>query len=148
MDEPVPTASAIISYSEKLEEESSRFYEKLAEKFSENKELFLGFAQQGRKNKVMITRTYQETISDALEACFSFKGLKLPDHTIQTSATENAGYAGALKTAIELEDKACRFYLDAAECGKTLLATIPRAFKKAAEERNKRRLKLETLLGK
>ncbi len=147
MEEPVPTASAIINYSEKLEDESSKFYEKLAKEFAEKRELFIEFAQQGRKNKVLITRTYQETITDALEACFSFKGLKLADYTAQISVTEGTNYSEALRMAVQLEEKACRFYLDAAECGKSLLATIPRAFKKTADERNKRKLKLEALLS-
>jgi hypothetical protein len=144
--ESVPTASAIINFSEKLEDGSSRFYEKLAERFVQNKELFLSFAQESRKSKVLITRTYQETITDALEACFSFKGMSLDDYVVQTMLTEGTGYGDALKEAVELEEKACKFYLDAAECGKSLLATIPRAFKKVAEVRNKRRLRIVSLL--
>lgn len=146
VSDPVPTASAIISFSGKLEDESSKFYEKLAERFVQNKELFLSFAQESRKSKVLITRTYQETITDALEACFSFKGMRLEDYAAQMVLTEGTGYIDALKEAVELEEKACKFYLDAAECGKSLLATIPRAFKKVADVRNKRKFKITSLL--
>jgi hypothetical protein len=146
VSESVPTASAIINFSEKLEDDSSRFYEKLAERFGQNKELFLSFVQEGRKNKVLVTRTYRETITDALEACFSFKGLRVSDYAAQTDLAEGISCADALKIAVQLEEKACRFYSDAAECGRSLLATIPSAFKKVAEVRNKRKLKIASLL--
>lgn len=146
MSEPVPTASAIISFSEKLEDDSSKFYEKLAEKFTQNKDLFTGFAQEGRKNKTLVVRTYQETITDALEACFAFKGIRLSDYAARTSVDDNASYADALKIVVQLEEKACKFYLDAADCGKSLLATIPVAFKKVAQVRDKRKLAIASLL--
>jgi len=146
VSEPVPTTSAIINFSERLEDDSSKFYEKLTQKFAQNKELFAGFAQEGKKNKTLIVRTYQETITDALEACFAFKGFKLDDYAPQTTISESISYLDALKMAVQLEEKACKFYLDAAECGKSLLATIPRAFQKVADTRNKRKLKLKSLL--
>ena len=145
MEKPV-TASAIISFAEKLEDDSSRFYEKLAQKYPEGKEQFLSFTNESKKNKVLVIRTYQETITDALEACFSFKGLNLSDYTVETTLTEDTSYSDALKMAITLEEKASKFYLDVAERSKSLLATIPRAFRKVAERRSNRKLKLKSLL--
>lgn len=146
MEEPNVTASAIISFAEKLEDESSKFYNKLAERYTEGKETFLSFVKESTKNKVLVIRTYQETISDALEACFSFKGLNLSDYLTETKLTEGVSYSDALKMAIQLEEKASKFYSDAAERSKSLLATIPRAFRKVAERRNNRKLKLKSLL--
>ena len=137
------TCSAIISFAEKLEGNSSKFYEELAEKYTEGKETFLVFIKESRKNKVLVTRTYQETISDALEACFI--QINLSDYPAETTLKEGMSYLDALKIAIELEEKANKFYSDAAEQSKSLLATIPRAFKKVAERRNNRKLKLETM---
>lgn len=145
MEEPNVTASAIISFAEKLEDDSSKFYKQLAEKYMENKELFLSFAEEGRKNKVLVTRTYQETITDALEACF-IKGINLNDYISETTLAEDANYSTALKMAIELEEKAGKFYLNIAERFESLLATISRAFRKVAERRNNRKLKLKSLL--
>ena len=48
--------------------------------------------------------------------------------------------------AIGLEEKANEFYLDVAERSQSLLATIPRAFRRVAKKRNGRRLKLQSLL--
>lgn len=147
MEEPT-TASAIISFTEKLEGNSSKFYEELAEMYVQDRETFLAFAEESKKNKVLVTRTYEETITDAIEACFSFKGLNLSDYPTETTLTKGMSYSDALKTAIELEEKAVKFYSDVAEQSKSLLATIPRAFRKVAERRNDRKLKLKSLLGK
>jgi len=145
LEKPNVTASAIIGFAEKLEEESSKFYKELAEKYVQNKEIFLLFAKESEKNKLLIIRTYQETITDALEACF-IKGLNLNDYLLEIKLKENMSYADVLRIAIKLEEKVSRFYLDAAKYSESLLATIPIAFKKVAKRREKRMLKLKSLL--
>jgi rubrerythrin len=140
------TCSAIVSFAEKLETNSSKFYEKLAEKYKEGKETFLAFAKESRKNNVLVTRTYQETITDALEACFI--QVNLNDYSVEPTAKESMKYLDALKMAIKLEEKASEFYSDIAERSESLLATIPRAFRKVAGKRNKQKLKLKSLLNK
>ena len=140
------TASAIISFTQELEDSSSAFYEELAKRWAENKEIFVTFAKESGKNKTLVNRTYQETISDALEAAFCFEGLDLRDHAVSTTLVENASYSEALGMAIELEEKACKFYLDVAERSQSLLATIPRAFNRVAKIRGKRKLELQSLL--
>jgi len=148
MEEPSPTASAIISFAQKLENDSTIFYKELIEMHVQDRETFSTFAEEGKRNKVLVTRTYQETISDAIEACFSFRGLDLNDYMTELTLTRNMSYPNALKKAIELEDKAVKFYLDVAERSDSLLATIPRAFRKVAERRGNRKLKLKSLLDK
>jgi len=143
MGEPT-TCSAIISFAEKLEDNSSKFYKELAEKYTEGKETFLAFAKESWMNKVLVTRTYQETITDAIEACFI--RIDLNDYLAETTLKEGMSYHDALKKALELEEKAGKFYLDVAERSKSLLATIPRAFRKVAERRNDHKLKLKSLL--
>jgi rubrerythrin len=138
------TCSAIITFADKLEDRSSKFYEDLAAKAAEKKEIFLAFAKESMKNKVLITRTYQETITDALEACFI--QVNLSDYSAEATLAKDTNYIGGLKTAIKLEENASRFYQEAAERSQSLLATIPRAFKKVAERRSSRKAKLESLL--
>jgi rubrerythrin len=146
MDSVSVTTAAIISFSEKLEGDSSAFYEALAERWPEQKDTFLTFAREGEQNRTQVVRTYQETISDALEASYSFEGLDLAGYAVETRAGQDATYAEALKMALELEDKACAFYVDVAERSEALLATIPRAFKRVAKKREQRKSKLEALL--
>jgi rubrerythrin len=146
MEELSVTAATIISFAERLEDASARYYEELAERFAAQKEKFLSFARESRKNKTLVVRTYQETISDALEACFSFEGLRLADYAVGELSAEGKSDTQALQAAIVLEEKAVRFYEDVAgRCG-TLLATIPRAFKKVAETRRKRKQELQAMV--
>jgi len=143
-----PTTAAIIGFTKELEDKSSAFYEELAERWPENKVPFETFAKDGGKNKGWVIRTYQETISDALEANFCFEGLNLDDYAVETTLAENASYADALKTAIALEEKTCAFYREVAERSESLLATIPMAFKRVAKKRDKRKLKLRSMLDR
>jgi len=138
------TASAIISFAESLEDSSSTFYEKLAEKFVESKDIFQAFANTYKKTKMLVIRTYQETVSDVLETGFSFEGLNLKDYAVRTALSEDTCYTEAVGIAIELEEKAYKFYLDIAK--QSLLATIPRSFTKAGEVRIKRKLELRSML--
>jgi rubrerythrin len=142
------TASTVIDFAGKLEEDSSRFYEELAAKFAENKEQFLSFAEESQKNKILILRTYQETITDALEACFCFKGLNLEEYVVSTTLGRDMSFSEALKLAIDNEQRTIQFYSTIANLSKGLLATIPMAFKRVAERRKNRELILRMLANK
>jgi rubrerythrin len=140
------TASEVISFAEKLEGNSSMFYQELAKKYVEGRDMFLSFAKESIDNKTLVSRTYQETITDAIEACFSFRGLNLNNYSSRTALEKDASYSDALRVAIELEEKACSFWMDATEHSKSLLATIPRVFRKVAERRSNRISKMNAVL--
>ena len=91
-------------------------------------------------------RTYQETISDALEASYAFEGLDLSGFATETALDPDATYTAALSTAITLEDSAAALYLDIAARSESLLATIPRAFRRVAKKRSRRKEELEAML--
>lgn len=147
MEDTMLTASAIMHYVEKLEEESATFYEKLAQKFTQGQDAFLGFAKESKKNKTHLVRTYQETISDALEAMFSFEGLALPDHDFEAALAEETGFREAVELAVEIEEKTSKLYVQIAEQAQSLLATIPRAFSRVAKTRGARKETLQAMLN-
>lgn len=140
------TASEIINFAVKLEDNSAKFYESLAQRYGEGREIFLLFAQENEKNKTLVKRTYYEVISDALEAGFSFRGLNTDDYLLETGLIEDKGYFDILRMAIEIEERIQKFYLVTAERSKSLMADIPRAFERIAKKRNERKLKLRSLL--
>jgi len=140
------TAAAIISFTQELETKSSTFYSELAERWPENKEIFLTFAEAGEKHKTWVVRTYQETISDALEASYAFAGMDLGDYLVKTALPQGSSYTTDLQMALALEEKVCDFYLEVANRSQSLLATIPMAFKRVAKKRDKRKAKLQSLL--
>lgn len=139
------TASEAISFSRELEGESAKFYGNLAQKYADGKEEFLTFARENDKNITQVQRTYYGVISDALEGCFSFKGIDTDDYSIETKLSEGVSYADALSMAVVLEEKIVKFYVDAAEVSKSLMADVPRVFEKIAKKRNERILKLKSL---
>jgi uncharacterized damage-inducible protein DinB len=139
------TASAIISFSKELEEDTRRFYEEMAEAYPQGREAFLAFAKEAQKGWALISRTYQETVSDAMETGFSFEGLDLTYYQAEKDMRAK-GYVEALKKALKLEEAAVRFYSDVAERASSFLATMPKAFRKVAEMREARRKRIQALL--
>lgn len=144
MAEANPTTSEIVSLASELQEESARLYEGLAARFPALAERFTAFAAEDRKGGLQIVRTYQETISDALEACFCFRGLRLADHRPHAELPGGASLAASLEAAIAFEDGVVALYTLIAARSQALLATIPAAFRRVAAVRQRR---LETLRG-
>ena len=140
------TASETISFAKKLEEESANFYQELAQKYAEGKDSFLSSATENRENGVQIQRAYYSAITDAIEGCFAFE-IDSGEYEIETSLEDKASYADALAKAIKIEEKMKRFYEDAAEQSKSLMADVPRTFVRIAKKRGKRIAKLKALQG-
>ncbi|MFC1912205.1 hypothetical protein ACFLXG_03525 [Chloroflexota bacterium] len=141
------TASAAIGFARTLEEDSAKFYEDLSRRDPQNEETFLSLVKENRKNAAQIQRAYYEVITDAIEGCFAFN-MNPEKYTLKTELAEKTGYAEALEKAVEVETKIIKFYLDAAEQSKSLLADVPRAFTIIARKREGRLSMLKSLAGK
>jgi rubrerythrin len=139
------TASAIISFSQELEGRASAFYRALAQAFPQHEAMFLGFAEESDRNETLLTRTYRETVSDALETGFAFEGLDLEEYASETGVAANTSLGDAVTRAKAMEDSAIAFYRTVAEQSRSLLATIPSAFRRVARRRDERRRTLESL---
>ena len=139
------TAAAIISFCERLQDDSARFYEELARRFPEHRRAFEGYAQRCERDKTQIQRTYQETVTDALETGYSFEGLSLQEYVVDLSLAPDADLNAAIDVAVALEKRAIAFYEDVARRSQSLLATIPRAFERVAQRRSERLKELETM---
>jgi len=139
------TVSAVLGFAKKLEDDATRAYAQFAEKYPDKKDIFLAFAKEGEKSKTMFSRVYQEIITDAFEACFTCKGIFPEDYETKIEIKKTANLAEDLNAAIEMEDKAGKFYRNAAEQLKSLLKDISRAFGKIAKIREDRGPKLESL---
>lgn len=139
------TCSEVISFAKQLEGESANFYENLAQKYVNDKDLFLSFSKDNERTVKEIERVYYGVITDAIEGCFAF-AVDTDEYTFETSLAPNARYHDALDKALEMERRIIKFYSDAAEQGKVLMADVPRAFKLVAKKRDGRRPKLRSLL--
>jgi hypothetical protein len=138
------TCSEGISFGRQLEETSAGFYDELAERFPEDAEAFRGYAATNKKNVSNVERAYFGVITDALEGCFAFN-LEPDDYAIDVAVPEGIGRADALAKAIATEETVRRFYVDAAEQSKGLMADVPRAFSLVARKRGDRIDELKAL---
>jgi len=138
------TASAAISFAKKLEDESAKLYEDWSKRYAKDENVWLSFAKENRKNAVQIERAYYGVITDAIEGCFAFN-IDTGNYTLETDIPEKISYADALSRAVEIEEKIIRFYSDAAEQSKSLMADVPRAFTTVAKKRSNRIPKLRSL---
>ena len=143
----IHTASATISFAKKLEEDSAKFYEDLSQRYAKDADVLLSFAKENRKNIVQVERAYYGVISDAIEGCFAFN-VNPDEYTFKTELAEKASYSDVLNKAIEIEEQIIKFYSDAAEQSKSLMADIPRNFVIVAKKRNNRIPKLKSLIEK
>jgi rubrerythrin len=135
----------VVSFAGRLEERSTSFYNKLAEQFPDHADIFRSCAREGNLNKVLLIRTYQETVTDALETGFSFEGLDLKDGVPEGVWEQSANLKEAVGNAIVLERAAVNFYADIAGRSQILLSTIYSAFKRVEAVRRNRLAKLGSL---
>jgi hypothetical protein len=139
------TASEVITLSKKLENDSAKFYEELAGQNTKDAAAFLSFAQENRKNIVQVERAYYGVITDAIEGCFAFN-IDPDEYALKTAVGEGTSYADMLGRALEVEKTIIKFYTDAAEQSKSLMADVPRAFMIIVRKRDSRLEKLDSLL--
>ena len=142
----INTCSGAMSFAKELENESAKFYQDLSQRFTKNKDLFLSFAKENEEYITLIERAYYGVITDALDGCFAFN-INPEDYALKTELREKASYSEALARAMEIEEKIIKFYSDAAEQSKSLMADVPRAFRMVAKKRGRRQSTLQSLIG-
>ncbi|MGI6368879.1 MAG: hypothetical protein ACOX2L_11095 [Anaerolineae bacterium] len=130
------TASAVMRFLAELEQASAEWYRALAAAFPEKSALLQRCASLCARNGVQVQRTYQETITDALETNFAFEGLDLRPYGELPGAVPGT-LGEAQRAAVALEERAAACYEDVAGRSARLLATIPRVLQRAAEARRR-----------
>lgn len=141
------TASAVVTFAESLEVGSAQFYEAAAGRLGDLGNVFEGFVKENKKNVQAVKRAYYSVISDALETGFSFESLSTDPYGIDRELDAGAGPAEVLEQAIANENKIQSFYQQAAACSEAFMADVPRAFKRLAKNRDKRKTRLQELLA-
>ena len=140
----IHTASEGITLARKLENDSAKFYEDLAQRYTKDAEKFLSFAKENKKNVTQIERVYYGVITDAPESGFAFN-IETDDYVINIAIPEDRSYADILKQAAANEEIIIKFYKTAADQSKSLMADLPRNFALVARKREKRVTDLKAL---
>jgi rubrerythrin len=143
----IHTCSGVMSLAKELENDSAKFYENLSQRFGSDKDLFLSFAKENGEYVVQIERAYYGVITDAIEGCFAFN-IDPETYRFRTELQEKTSLSEAFARALEIEEKMVKFYSDAAEQSKSLMADVPIAFRMVAKKRSRRQSKLGSLISK
>jgi len=141
----INTCSGAMSFAKELENESAKFYQNLSQRFVKDKEAFLSFAKENGEYITQIERAYYGVITDAIEGCFAFN-IDPEKYRFKTELSEKTALSDALTKALEIEEKMVKFYSDAADQSKSLMADVPRAFRMVAKKRDNRKAKLISLM--
>lgn len=143
----INTCSGAISLARDLEDKSAKFYTDLAQRFPEKKDLFLSFVKENNAYITHVERAYYGVITDAIEGCFAFN-LNAENYVLETEVGGNEGYGKTLDRALKMEETIIKFYFDAADQSKSLMADVPRAFRFVAKKRSSRQAMLKSMLEK
>ncbi len=142
----ISTCSGAISLTKELENESTKVYQELAQRFEKDKDLFLSFAKENGKFYSQVERAYYGVITDAIEGCFAFD-LNPEDYQFKKTFPKEMSLSDAISEAIKMEETLLKFYQVAAEQSKHLMADVPRAFTLVAKKRSERIPKLKSLIS-
>jgi rubrerythrin len=137
------TASEGISLAKKLESDSAKFYEELGQKFPQSGETFKAMAKENKKYISQTETAYFGVITDAIEGCFAFH-LDPDNYAINVDTSGISSYKNALTQAVKIEENIIKFYTEAAEQSKSLMADVPRTFSLIARKRGERVSKLKS----
>lgn len=134
---PLTNFGAILNFAENLEKDDRDFYQQAAQNPSaeSHREVFEAFAREGKKLVSLVQRTRRENVTEMiLEPIRDFVR-----DSYQTTAKyeDGADLAAIMETAVSLENRAIRYYSDAAEKIRAL-PEVSRALKTLAKKRNKR----------
>jgi len=141
------TASEGISHARALEEGLVGAYETIGNRWPEVKDAVSPFRVFAAKCITDVERTYYGVITDAIEGGFCFELEPDRYHAVCAEELQNS-LAVALSEAAKAEEALCRFYEDAGEQSRELLADIPRVFERIAKRRRGRLSELENLIPK
>lgn len=143
----INTCASAISFAKELENTAEEFYQYLAQKYIQDAEIFLSFAKENQKNIITIERTYYGVISDAIEGCFAFN-INPDEYRFGIELSQKPGYIDDIAQATDIEEKIIKFYTDAAEQSRTLMADVPRVFSLVAKKRSSRLPRLKELVDR
>jgi len=140
------TASQVINFAIKLEENLVKLYEDLAENHPEKKDIFLSFARENKKNKTSIQRAYHEVVSDALETGFSFEALSVDEKFFEINLNQEDKLSTIPSKLLDIEERVQNFCQDVALKSKPFLADVPGVFEKIAKKKEERKEKIKAVI--
>jgi rubrerythrin len=141
---PLINFGSILNFAEELESQDQAFYEALIGNpaFAVHKELFAAFAGDARKNVKTVQRIRRENVTEMiLEPIKDFTRAPFCE---ACDGAADMNLAEAIATASRLEQRAERYYMEAAEKIKAL-SEVSRGLKQIGKKRGSHLKKLASL---
>jgi rubrerythrin len=141
---PLTNFGAILNFAETLEKDAMAFYSQAAslDAAESYRILFEMFAKEGKKNISLVQRTRRENVTEMILE--PIRDFARSSYETNVPGAKTLDLAGVLATATALENRAVRYYTDAA--GKIrALPEVAHALKTLAKKRAKRVDQLQRL---
>jgi rubrerythrin len=141
---PLINFGAVLNFAEEIEAQDLKFYTAAANNpaCAEYKALFEQLVGNVKKNIQSVQRTRRENVTEMILE--PIKDFTRAPFRVEPTSAENISAIEALEIARKLEDRAQRYYLEAAEKIKAL-PEVSRALKTIAKKRTAQRKKLDTV---
>ena len=141
---PLENFGSILNFAEELESQDQEFYEAVVgnPSCSDHKPMFEQFAADAKKNVKTVQRTRRENVTEMILE--PIKGFVRAPYCEVCQAAPGMTAADALATANRLEDRAVRYYTEAAAKIKAL-PDVARALKLLAKKHNAHCASLQAL---
>jgi len=132
---PLENFGSILNFAEELESQDRQFYEAVAGNpaCSDHKQMFEQFAANAKKNVATVQRTRRENVTEMILE--PIKGFARAPYCEVCQAAPGMTLEDALAAAKRLEDRAVRYYTEAALKIKAL-PEVARALKLIAKKHN------------
>ena len=141
---PLTNFGAILNFAETVEKEDLSFYNRAAalEAAESYRILLEMFAKEGKKNLSLVQRTRRENVTEMILE--PIRDFQRGSYEIDAPDTAAVDLAGLLDAAMSIENRAIRYYAEAA--GKIrALPEVSRTLKTLAKKRSKRLEQLQRL---
>ncbi len=138
------TFSMVVRLTLQLEEKTAQFYRGLAARnnLAQAQELFTKFADNSDRRRKDLERTARESVDHSLLEPVS--GIFEETYAADSSIPETATLKEALMGAVALEERMCRFYVEAGDKIK-FISAVSRLYKRCAQDRAKALTSLKAL---
>jgi len=141
---PLENFGSILNFAEELESQDQEFYEALAGNpaCGDHKQLFEQFAADAQKNVKTVQRTRRENVTEMILE--PIRDFVRDSYQLQVDIAASLDSAAMLTASAALENRAIRYYGDAAEKMRAL-PEVSRALKTLAKKRTQRLGQIENL---
>jgi rubrerythrin len=143
---PLTNFGAILNFAETVEKADMEFYHKASSAVAaeSHRLLFMMFAKEGEKNLALVLRTRRENVTEMILE--PIKDFVRDSYQLRVENTDGLDSTAILTAAVALENRAIRYYSDAAEKIRAL-PEVSRALKTLAKKHTKRLAQVENIAG-